>query len=161
MDLTSSIIIEPFEVVINKETGNGKISLRNVTERDYAFKIKATHPTSYKVKPCIGTVYSHDEVVVEIEISKNTDMYQLHEHKFLFQFVETTHTLTGDSLRQLFSLKSVKKIEQKLNVRYSGPIFSPENSITKEPENNVVPFIAALFITYSTIILIRKIIFGF
>lgn len=161
MDSSIFISIEPFEIVIDKETNKGETSLRNRTGKDYAFKIKTTHPAVYKVNPCLGVLHKNKEVIIEIKTNTKIDPATIHKHKFLFQFVETGHNLSKEDIKQIFALKTVKKIEKHVSIRYSGLISTESIEGVERTDSHLITFIAVMVIAYCSIILIRKIVFGF
>lgn len=156
----SAIIISPFEVILDKETKKGELLLRNITKKDYAFKIKTTHPENYKVKPSMGILDGHKELHVSIELVGHKQIYDLSEHRFLFQFVESAQALTNESLKQIFLLKGIKTLEQKISIRYAGALNSEDAHSTAEPNKDIILWLAIGFIIYCTAILFRKILFG-
>lgn len=156
------ITIEPSEVVIDKETGKAEFFIRNETGKDYAFKIKTTHPASYEVVPRVGMLSRGKSIMVEVRPAEKIDPSTIHEHRFLLQFVESTHNLSNEDIKQVLSLKSVRKIEKNLTVRYSGiHVPAPRKNMIENSDAHLLTFIAVLFIGYCSIILIRKIVFGF
>ncbi|KAI5159670.1 hypothetical protein NEAUS03_0489 [Nematocida ausubeli] len=157
---SGAVLITPFEAVMNKDTGHGEIVLRNVTKSSYAFKIKTTHPTSYKVRPTIGIIEGGKSQIIVIEIIDPHIEQDLSTHKFLFQFAEMAQELKTESLRQIFLLKGVKIIEQRVSIRYSSPLVNQEISDSKAQEESPFVVAASVFIIYSTLVLFRNLLFG-
>ncbi|OAG30605.1 hypothetical protein NEIG_00117 [Nematocida sp. ERTm5] len=154
------IVITPFEVVINKDTGYAEITLRNITKSDYAFKIKTTHPLNYKVKPSIGMLAGCKSQTIAIEMISTDKVLNLRSHMFLFQFIKSGHTLTAESLKQIFLLKGVKILEQRIGIRYSGPLVNEETEVLAPDKPELIFISAGVFIIYNALLLFRQLLFG-
>ncbi|KAH9385459.1 uncharacterized protein NEMAJ01_0355 [Nematocida major] len=156
----NSIIVLPFEVVLERDTKRGEITLRNVTTRDYAFKIKTTHPTSYKVKPSIGMLPGGAEQIVCIEMHTKQESPVLKDHKFLLQFAESMQILTEKSLKHIFQVKGVRTVEQRLDVRYSDALLGRTLDMPQRIGENFLAWLAGLFVFYGICTLVKKLLFG-
>ncbi|KAI5170625.1 hypothetical protein NEFER03_0084 [Nematocida sp. LUAm3] len=148
--------IEKEEVVLDRKTREGVILMRNGTSSDYGFKIKATHPDNYSVRPSTGILERGAEQVIEIKHIAKSENYQ--SNKFLLQFVMGQRVLIETNLQKLFSLPGIEKIEKRLSVRYALERKKNENPVKKE--ESILLIFSALFITYYLGLLLKKMIFG-
>ncbi|KAI5180907.1 hypothetical protein NEOKW01_1148 [Nematocida sp. AWRm80] len=141
-------IILPESILINRAIKEGSICVSNTSGTDYAFKIKTTHPTNYKVRPSTGILSANSTITITINIIKIED---ISKHKFLFQFIPGTKEVLQQNLKKLFSLQ-LNIIEKKIGIHYS----------TTEPkqEYNWLLCVSVIFILYYIIILIKKLVLG-
>ncbi|KAI5185274.1 hypothetical protein NEHOM01_0732 [Nematocida homosporus] len=150
------LIFSESEVILDREKQEARIIITNTSSVDYGFKIKATHPESYSVRPSTGVLEKGKEVEVLIRILAGEE--QITQHKFLMQFVAGHRGLLEENLPQLFGLPGIEKVERRFAVRYHQE--SKKEEVHVEKEENILLVLASVFIMYYLAMLLKKMIFG-
>ncbi|KAI5192004.1 hypothetical protein NECID01_1741 [Nematocida sp. AWRm77] len=153
------ITLEPSEILIERKTKEGKLTLKNMSSEDYGFKIKTTHPTHYNVRPCLGVVERGKAVEVYVVLLRPEEY--LGTHKFQIQLVMGSKILLEKNLSGMFSLPGIELIEKKISIRYMDEITpTTVEGFKIDSEKNLLLFVCGLIIMYYLLILLRKLVFG-